>query len=170
MKLTLVDNSDCLAFTSRDRLGLYEVNLRVATEHPLHSVSQLLFHIGNSADSIGKLFGVHLNIDIEGIVIMETVNNNRIVGGLAFFQKNGFNLAREYIYSADNHHIIASSHRLGHLDMGAAAGALFTGKNTDITSSVTEKREGFLVEGGENQLALGALGKNLACIGVNNLG
>ena len=53
--------------------------------------------------------------------------------------------------------------------MRSAAGAFFACKHANITRAVTEKRKRLLVKAGEHQLALAAVGKNLAGVGVDNL-
>ena len=69
----------------------------------------------------------------------------------------------------DDQHIVAAAARLAHLDVGAAARALFTAEHADIAGAVAQQREGFLGDRGEHQLALLALGQHFAGVGVDDL-
>ena len=53
--------------------------------------------------------------------------------------------------------------------MGAAAGAGGAVQHTDVPGAVANQGEGFLGDGGEYQFPLGAIGKNLASVRVNDL-
>ena len=99
-----------------------------------------------------------------------SAHNDLIVGGISLVEQNGFNLRGKYVYAANDKHVVASAHGLAHFDECAAAGALFAGKDTNVARAVAEQGEGFLVERGEHQLALFALGKNLAGFGVDYFG
>ena len=102
------------------------MNGGVDTEHNLHCTCKSFFHSKNFADFVSEFFGSHFNVNVESIVIVNTVNNNLIVGIIALVKKNCFNLAGEYVNTSDDEHIVCSAHGLCHLDEGSAAGALFT--------------------------------------------
>ena len=119
--------------------------------------------------SVGELFGRELDVDIEGIGVVDTVDHDLVVGGVTFFEQNGFDLAREDIDTADDHHVIAASHGLGHPDKGPAAGAFLTGEDADILGAVAQERETFFIEGGEDQFALFAVRERFASLGIDDL-
>ena len=81
---------------------------------------------------------------------------------------NGLDLAREDIDAADDQHIVAAAHGLGHAHMGAAAGAGRAVQHAQIAGPVAQEREGFLVQRGENQFADGAFRQDFACIRVDD--
>ena len=112
MELTFVDDTYCLTLASRNALGSYEMYRGIDTEHSLHCSRKSLFHRSDSADGIGELLGIHLNVYVEGIVISYAVNDDLIVRLIALVEKDGLDLAGEYVYAADNKHIVASSHGL----------------------------------------------------------
>ena len=170
MKLTLVNYADSLALAANDGLGRYKVNLGTDSDHCAHCGFERLFLLLVFRNDIGELVGSKLNVDVKGVAVVLTVNYNLIVGCVALIEKHGFDLAREYVYTADDHHVVASAHRLAHLNKSSAAGAFFALENADIACSVAEKREGFLVKSGEYKLALAALGEHLACVGIDDLG
>ena len=100
MEFSLVDDADSLALGSGDGLGGDQVDLGADTKHGPHCAVQFLFvglHIG---DLVGELFGRELDVDIEGIGVVDTVDHDLVVGGVAFFEQNGFDLAREDIDTA----------------------------------------------------------------------
>ena len=125
MQLSLVNNADCLALAALNGFRRNQVNFRINAEHRAHCRRQPAFarlHFGNL---IRKTLGRAFHVNIKGIRIVHTVNHNLIVRRVALLEQNGFNLAREHVDAADNHHIVASAERLRHLDMRSSAGAFF---------------------------------------------
>ena len=92
VKFTLVDNADCLALASLNRLGCDEVNLRVDAEHRLDRLGEGSFHNCKIADGIRELLGVKFNVNVKGIVVLDAVDLDEVVGGIAFLDENGFYL------------------------------------------------------------------------------
>ena len=126
MEFSLVDDADSLALGSGNGLGGDQVDLGADTQHGPHCAIQLLFVVLHIGDLVGELFGRELDVDIEGIGVVDTVDHDLVVGGVAFFEQNGFDLAREDIDTANDHHIVGTAHRLVHPDKGASAGALLS--------------------------------------------
>ena len=83
-------------------------------------------------DLVGELLGGELDIDVESIGIVLAVYDDLVVRSVTFFEEYCFDLAREYVDASDDHHVVASAQRLGHLDMGAAAGAFLPGQDADV--------------------------------------
>ena len=92
MKLSLIDNANGLTLASDDALGLNKMYLGIDAEHCLHSGGELLLTGGKLADCIGELVLRYLNVYVEGISTAHTVNNDLIVRGIAFLEKNCFDL------------------------------------------------------------------------------
>jgi hypothetical protein len=79
----------------------------------------------------------------------------------ALLKKHVLDLAREYVYTADDEHIVTASDGLAHSYQGSAAGAFFVRYRSKVTSAVTDKRKRLLTDAGENKLAYFSVGKRL---------
>src|SRR3989304_8264142 len=81
-----------------------------------------------------------------------------------------FDLRGEYVYSADDQHIIAAPADPLHAQMGPPAFAGLGVENRYIPGTVAEQGESFLGNGREDELPFFPVGQDLASLGVNNLG
>ena len=170
MQLSLVDDTDSLAFGPCDGLGRHQVDLRADAEHRAHCGVEGTLARLYVRDLIRELLGREFDVDVECVGVVLAIHDDLVVGSVAFLEEHCLDLAREHVDAADDHHVVASAHRLAHLDVRSAAGALFARQHADIARSVAEKRERLLVERGEYQLSLCAVGKRLACVGIDDLG
>ena len=168
--LTVVDNSDSLALAAGDRLGRYQSDSGVDTQHFLHGALEFLLLLGDDLRCIGEVLGQHLDPDLKGIGVVDAVYQDLIVRRVALIEQYRFDLAREDIDAANDHHIVGTSHRLVHADKGSAAGAFLARKYSDVAGTITNEREGFFIKRGKYQLTLAAFGKYFAGIGINDLG
>ena len=98
-------------------------------EHGFERGYKLFLFFGNLSQIIGEHFLGHLHVYVKGIGVVYAVNNDLIIRRHAFVQENCFDLRREYVDTADNEHIVASAHRLSHLDRRPAAGAWLPREN-----------------------------------------
>ena len=162
MQLALVDDSDCLAFRSCNRLGGHQMDLGANTQHGPHGSVQGLFPCLDIGDLVGELLGGELDINIESICVVDAVDLDLVVGRVALFEENGLDLAGEHVDAADDHHVVAAAHGLGHLDMCPPAGAFLTGEDADVLGAVTQEGEAFLVEGSEDQCTSPVLGSMIS--------
>ncbi len=85
-------------------------------------------------------------------------------------EEHRLDLGREDVDAPDDEHVVGAAPGLGHLHMGAAAGAGLPGEGADVPGAVAQQGEGLLGDGGEDQLALTALGEDLPGVGVDDLG
>ena len=92
MKFTLVYYSDSLALRTCDSLGGYKVYLRTDAEYLCDSCNELPFLVLDILDCIGELLLAHLNIYIESICVVQTVDLDLIVGSIALCDKNSLDL------------------------------------------------------------------------------
>ena len=112
MELALVDDSYSLTLASSDGLGSYEVNGRADTEHAAESILEGAFLSGDILDRVVKLLGGKLNVNVKGVVVVDSAELYLIVGREAFVKKHSLYLRGEYVNAADYHHIVASAHGL----------------------------------------------------------
>lgn len=92
MKFALVYYSYSLALGTCDALGRYKVYLGTDTEDLCDSCNKFLFLILDILYGIGELLLAHLNIYIESICIVHTVNLDLIVRRISLCDKNRFDL------------------------------------------------------------------------------
>ena len=79
-------------------------------------------------------------------------------------------LAGEDVHAADDEHVVGAARDAVHAGVGAAADAGIGAQPGDVAGAVTDEREGFLGERGDDQLAQLAFGQHLAGLGVDDLG
>ena len=120
------DNADSLTLATNDALGSNEMNLRIDAEHYLHCFCKGFFHCKNLAYLISKLLCRHFYVYVKGIVVIYSVYHDLIVGLISLLKKNCLDLAGEYVYAADDKHIVGSAHRLSHFDKRSSTGAFLT--------------------------------------------
>ncbi len=80
-----------------------------------------------------------------------------------------FDLGREHIDPANNHHVVTASHRLAHLDMGAATGARLAVQHANVAGAVPQQRERLFGDAGEHQLAFLPLRQDFSSLWVDDL-
>lgn len=170
MQLALVDDAHCLTFAAGDGFRCHQVDLRADAQHGADGSLQGLLPGGVGLDGIVKLLRGHLDVDIQGIRVVDPVYQDLIVGAVALLEQDRLDLGREDIDAADDHHIIAAAHGLVHPDVGPAAGAFFPGQHADIPRTVADDGEGFFVQARKDQLAFAALGQDLAGVRVDDFG
>lgn len=112
MELALVDDPYSLTLASSDGLGSYEVNGRADTEHIAESILEGAFLSGDILDRVVKLLGGKLNVNVKGVVVVDSAELYLIVRREAFVEKHSLYLRGEYVNAADYHHIVASAHGL----------------------------------------------------------
>src|SRR5262249_46355585 len=99
------------------------------------------------------------------------VEDDLVVGGdLAAAEEDALDLGGVEVDAADDHHVVVAAADAAHLDGGATAetGAGFEGG--DVAGAVADEGEGFLGQGGEDELAFLTGGKGLAGFGIDDLG
>ena len=89
MQLAVVDHADSLALAAGNCLGRHKANLGADTKHCTHSLLKLSFLSLVDRNDIRELLGSHLDLDFKGIGIVDSVNLDLVVGGVAFLEKHG---------------------------------------------------------------------------------
>ena len=77
------------------RLRANQMNCEIDSQHCPHCSCKCLFLIQDITDLIREFLGSHFHIDFEGIGVVHAVNNDLVIGFIAFVQQNSFNLAGE---------------------------------------------------------------------------
>lgn len=72
-----------------------------------------------------------------------------------------FDLAREYVDASDDEHIVGTSAQSRDSSMGASAFAGFGDDAGDVPRAVADQRHAFLADGGDDKLAVFAVGQGL---------
>ena len=162
----LVDEADGFAFAARDALRRDEVDSRVYAEEALERVDEFFFARSDFAEVVAEHVGVHLDVDVERVGVVDAVDDELVVRRVAVLDEDGFDLRREDVDALDDEHVVAAAHRLGHADVGAAAGAFLMREDADVARAVAHHREGLFVERGEYELALLSVGKDFAGVRV----
>ena len=119
MQFTVVDYEFSLAVHPFEGIGRLDLNLCGNTQHTLEPGSDLLFKSADLGERIkpllGKIFLPYLHLNCKYIQIIDAVNHQTIVGSTFLdSEQYALNLRREYVYTPDNKHIIATSHNGAH--------------------------------------------------------
>ena len=149
------------------------MDLGADAQHGAELCHDVLFDPFHGADIVGEQGLAHFHVDVQGVGVVLAAHDDLIVGGdvaAADLQQDFLDLGREDVDAADDEHVVGAAHGLCHTDVGAAAGALFPVEHADILGAVAQQGEGLFGDGGEDQLALGAVGQDLAGVGVDDLG
>ena len=142
-------------------------------QHGAQLGDDVLLDLFDGTDLVGEEGLAHLHVDVQGIRVVLAAHDDLIVGGqvaAADLQQHFLDLRGEDVHAADDEHIVGAAHGLGHADVGPAAGTGGPIQHADVAGAVAQQGEGLLGDGGEDQLALGAVGQDLAGVGVDDLG
>ena len=104
-----------LPHTTLDAARLDNLDVRLQTDHALHTVGDLLFQRQEFVHLVGVIFRANLDLNLEGIGVVHTIDHNQVVRiKLRQLQNNTFHLRWEDIHTADDQHIVASSQNTAH--------------------------------------------------------
>ncbi len=118
-----------------------------------------------------EIFMCHFDLYFQRIQIVDSVNNQQIMGrGFAHTEENTFDLRRKYVDATNNEHIVASAVGLGHADECTAAGTGSVVQASNIPGAVTDQGKGFLCHTGEDQFAVFTGRQGHAGFGIDDFG
>ena len=84
-------------------------------------------------------------------------------------QQRGLHLRRKDIDAANNQHVVAAAADAPYAPQSPAARAWPGKKRRDVARAIADHRHGLLAEGGQHQLALLAVGQQLAGLRIDDL-
>jgi len=90
--------------------------------------------------------------------------------GLFNRKQHGFDLRREDVDAADDQHVVGAIADALHAAQRAAAGALAGDQRRNVARAEAQERKGLFGERRENEFAALAVGKDLAGVGIDDLG
>ena len=121
-------------------------------------------------DGVGEERRCHLDLDGHSVEVLCTIEIDHVVRlDLTVRKKNSFDLRREYVYAADDHHVIGTSGYLLDLRGGTSAFALTVVKACQVVSVIAQKRYAFLGDGREYEFTEFSVRKRLACLRIHDL-
>ena len=121
-------------------------------------------------DGVGEERRCHLDLDGHSVEVLCTIEIDHVVRlDFTVCKKHSFDLRREYVYTADDHHIVGTSCYLLDLRCGTSALTLAVVKTCQVMRVVTQKRYAFLRDRREYQFTELSVRKRLACLRINDL-
>ena len=121
-------------------------------------------------DGVGEERRCHLDLDGHSVEVLCTIEIDHVVRlDFTVRKKHSFDLGREYVYTADDHHVIGTSCYLLDLRCGTSALTLTVVKTCQVMCVVTEKRYTFLRDRREYQFTELSVRKRLACLRIYDL-
>ena len=130
------------------------MHVRRQAKHGAQPVDKLFLACRDALDGIREHLVRHFHLNVQRIAVLYAVDYNLIIGRIAVIKQDRFDLRREHVDAADDQHIVAAAHRLGHLDMRASARARFAVEYADIARAVAQQRKCLLRDARKDQLAL----------------
>ena len=145
------------------------MHLGADAQHAAHGHLQAPLSFLDIRYLVGEMLRAQFHVDVQGVGVVHPVHQDLIVGRIALVEEHRLDLAGEYVDAPDDHHIVAAAHGLGHAHEVAPAGALLPAQDADVPGAVAQERECLLVQGGEDQLALGAFRQHFPGLRVDDL-
>ena len=112
MKFSVIDYAFCLTGRTFDRTGGAEGDLGGNTEQRFQCFGKRFFCLGDLGDGVREDLCRYFYANLEGIEVVNAVNQDEVVGGIAFSDEDGFDLRGEDVNAADDEHIVRSAARL----------------------------------------------------------
>lgn len=111
-----------------------------------------------------------LALDAHLIHLTRTLDDQAVVGAdLLDAEQQGLDVGGKEVDSSDDQHVVESAAQGGDAGQRATAGAGHGGDRADVPRAVADQRLRLLQQGGEDELAVAALGQSLAGLGVDHL-
>ena len=104
-----------LALTTLYTSRLHQAHVCTDGKYALEFVCEFLLHCKHAADVIAEVVFADLNLNLKSVKIVDSVHDEHILRLKFLHLKNyAFHLRWEDIDSADDEHIVASSHDSAH--------------------------------------------------------
>ena len=104
-----------LALATLDAVGLHQSYIHADREYTLQAVGQTLLHLQHTADVVAEEVAAHLNLHLQSVEVVLAIHDEHILWlELLHLEDDALNLRWEYIDTADDEHIVASSHDSAH--------------------------------------------------------
>ena len=160
-----------LALAALDAAWLHKLHIHTNREYTLQAVGEVLLHIEHTTDVVAEEVTAYLHLYLQCVEVAGTIYDEHILWlKLLHLKDDALHLRWEYIDTTNDEHIVAATHNATHLYRCTTAGTLARVQCAEILGAVAEQRHTLLGKGGEDQLALLAVGELLQCVGVDNLG